>query len=108
MAGSPVYSSTPKGSTKRGIKELNLETPHIPLAEGGIKRKKTATVPEQLNLSNLSLPVDLDSNVSSSRRSVLKKLCQPKKTATGTSTIMIVIVVVSVYIQFYYHLWLCE
>ncbi|CAH8860816.1 unnamed protein product, partial [Trichobilharzia szidati] len=83
MAGSPVYSSTPKGSAKRGIKELNLETPHIPLAEGGIKRKKTATVPEQLNLSNRSLPVDLDSNVSSSRRSVLKKLCQPKKTATA-------------------------
>nr|CAH8862972.1 unnamed protein product [Trichobilharzia regenti] len=82
MEESPVYSSTPKGFNKRAIKELDLETPHIPLAEGGVKRKKTATVPEQLNLSNRSLPVDLDSSVSSSRRSVLKKLAQPKKTTT--------------------------
>ncbi|CAH8875783.1 unnamed protein product, partial [Trichobilharzia szidati] len=77
---SPVDSSTPKSSTKRAINDLQL-----PLAGGSncIKKKKTATVPEQLNISNRSSPVDLDSNVSSSRRSVLKKLSQPKKTATA-------------------------
>ncbi|CAH8535414.1 unnamed protein product [Schistosoma turkestanicum] len=77
----PVYESTPKNYRKRSIRQINFATPHIPLAGGGAKRGRLAA--EQLNLSNQETPVDAQSdvntNVSSSRRSVNKQLAQPKR-----------------------------
>ncbi|XP_018652785.1 putative centromere protein A (cenp-A) (centromere autoantigen A) [Schistosoma mansoni] len=85
----PVYESTPKNYRKRSTRKTNFATPHVPLAGGGIKKARVAI--EQLNFSNQAAPLDeqsvVNTNVSSSRRSVNKQLAQPRRvTSTGNKS----------------------
>ncbi|VDP48949.1 unnamed protein product [Schistosoma margrebowiei] len=85
----PVYESTPKNYKKRNTRQTNFATPHIPLAGGG--SKKARLVIEQMNVSNQAAPLDeqsdVNTNVSSSRRSVNKQLSQPRRViATGNKS----------------------
>ncbi|CAH8599817.1 unnamed protein product [Schistosoma curassoni] len=85
----PVYESTPKNCKKRSTRQTNFATPHIPLAGGG--SKKARLVIEQINVSNQAAPLDgqsdVNTNVSSSRRSVNKQLSQPRRViATGNKS----------------------
>ncbi|TNN11563.1 histone H3-like centromeric protein [Schistosoma japonicum] len=79
----PAYESTPKNAGKRTVRQANFATPHVPLAGGGGGNKRPRLVIEQMNVSNQMTASDdqsdVNTNVSSSRRSAIKQLSQPRR-----------------------------